>query len=137
MQEDASILEGVDERVVSIAKTTHFKGYRLKDGSAALGFDMKDGSYLVVRPIDGMSTAASHPGWEAARVDREGSGLRCTVLTNLHEAMVQTFKTPCPIYGEGLVADAFFDGDEVSPHDVLADVKREHAERIVSDVALR
>lgn len=137
MQEDASILQGVDERVIGIAKSTGFRGYRLKDGNGALGFPMPDGSYLVVRPIDGMQTAASHPGWEAGRVDHEGSGLRCTTLTNLHEALVQTFKTPSPIYGEGLVADAFFDGDEVTPQDVLADVMREHAERIVSDVSPR
>jgi len=138
--EDPSIINEptLDEKVAHILRVTNIKGFKLPDGGEGFGYRMPDETYMVIRPTEGMQTTADHSGWVASRVDENGHGLHCTTPMSLHEALVQSFKTPSPFYdleGERKVAVAEFDGEDLTADAALAEVHRAEAERIVGAIS--
>lgn len=123
-QEDRSLLNeaSLDAQVLRIVRATNFKPYRGDDGKAFFGYAMGDGSYLKVSHDQGIDVGAIASGWRAGRIDADGNGIQIVSDMNMHDAMVQTFKIPTPIYdvGNGPQVASFEAEDEVEAKSLLA-----------------
>lgn len=101
---------GIDAGVAHIVEKTGISVLRGPDGRDVFGYPMRhDDTWLLVSSSNGLSAAADESSWSASRVDAQGRGFRVQGGMTFHQALVQTFTLPSPVYtldGAPAVVDA-------------------------------